>query len=422
MNFISILFLAIAVLAGITALVFFKKSTNVRKELKRISTDKSNLENIIHQANDALLVIDIVDGRIYTANPKLSELLGYPHEKLLKLSVFDLHPKEMLNRSSEVIADVWEKKGLIYTDVPFITSSGEILPVECSAKVIPYRGRPAILIYARDIRERLRMEKEIRDKNAVIEEKNKNITDSIRYAKRIQDSFLPTKAFMDEILLNYFVLFIPKDIVSGDFFWVNKTDSKIFFSAIDCTGHGVPGAFVSIIAYVKLQQALIIHKLYTPSEMLDKLNEGVTEFFSQQGTSIEIKDGMDIALCALDRKKMLLEYSGANNPIYIVRNKELIEIHADKQPIGEYLFRKKFTNKEIAVMQGDTIYLFSDGYADQFGGPKGKKFKHRQLRDVLLSVRDKSMDGQKEFLLNALSEWKGELEQVDDILVLGIRI
>src|SRR4051812_31853801 len=248
MDTTTVVFLEIAIMAGIAALVFFIKSSNIQKALKEISTDKTNYENITQQANDAMFVIDIVNGNIYTANPKLSELLGYDHDKLLKLTVFDLHPKEMLHRSSEVIADVWEKKGLIYTDVPLLTASGEILPVECSAKVIPYDGRPAILIYARDIRERLKMEKDIRDKNKIIEEKNKDITDSINYAQRIQQAILSDKSEIKKQLPDSFVLFKPKDIVSGDFYWFSHKEGTTFIAAADCTGHGVPGAFMSMVA------------------------------------------------------------------------------------------------------------------------------------------------------------------------------
>lgn len=416
------IFFYIFIVVLFSALTFFiLKFLSFRKKISTLSIDKTNFETICREANDAMLVIDIVDGRIHKTNPALGAMLGYSVDKLEHLSLFDLHPKNMLDKSSEVIADVWEKGGMVYQDIPFVKANGELLSVECSAKVMRYAERPSVLIYARDITERLRMEKDIRIKNELIEEKNKNITDSIRYAKRIQDSFLPSKIFMDENLQDYFVLFKPKDIVSGDFYWVNKSDDKVFFAAIDCTGHGVPGAFVSIVAFVHIQRSLVLYNKIIPSEMLDKLNDGVLEFFRQQGTS-NIKDGMDIALCALDKKNMKLEFSGANNSMYLIRNGALKEIKADKQPIGEYLTRKNFTNIEIPLQKGDSIYLFSDGYPDQFGGPKGKKFKYSQLEKLLLFIQDKSMEEQKEILNKKIDDWKTGFEQTDDITVIGVRI
>ncbi len=411
----SFIFLILSVL--LLGIVFFWQ----RKNINSLRIEKANFESISNEANDGMLVIDIADGRIHNTNPALATMLGYSHSQLTLLSLFDLHPKNMLHRSSEVIADVWEKGGMVYQDIPFIKADGVLLSAECSAKVIPYAGRPSVLIYVRDITERLKMEKEISLKNELIEEKNKNITDSIRYAKRIQDSFLPSKNIMDETLQDYFVLFKPKDIVSGDFYWVSKNDKKIFFAAIDCTGHGVPGAFVSIVAFVHIQRALVRYNKIIPSEMLDKLNEGVLEFFSQQGKS-GIKDGMDIALCSLDRETMQLEFSGANNSMYLVRNNELLEFKADKQPIGEYLNRKPFTNKIIPVKKGDMVYLCTDGYADQFGGQKGKKFKYSQLEKLLLSMAENTKEEQMNTMETTIENWKGNLEQTDDITVVGVRI
>lgn len=256
----------------------------------------------------------------------------------------------------------------------------------------------------------------------IIEEKNKDIMDSIHYAKRIQDSLLPAKSYAEEHAKDHFVLFKPKDVVSGDFYWINKKENKLFFSAIDCTGHGVPGAFVSIVAHAGLQRALVLFSLRTPAEILDKLNENVTEMFSRDNTSTEIKDGMDITLCALDRDAMKLEFAGANNPMYLMRHGILTEIKGDKQPIGQYFSRKNFTNQTIDVKKGDVIYLFTDGYADQFGGPKGKKFKYKQFEEILTSNYKLPMSEQAKILDSKFSDWKGSLEQVDDVTVMGVRV
>lgn len=458
------------ILLSCLLLVFFLKHRSLQKKISLLSLDKTNYETICHEANDAMLVIDIVDGKIHKANPALAVMLGYSIDQLTHLSLFDLHPKNLLEKSSVVIADVWEKGGLVYQDIPFVKANGELLPVECSAKVMRYGDRPAALIYARDITERLKMEKEIRIKNELIEEKNKNITDSIRYAKRIQDSLLPLKTVMDGLLPGYFVLFKPKDIVSGDFFWVAPLPSKrgnfttqaderdkdlehtndlsssvgieysqlppsggggagALFACCDCTGHGVPGAFVSFMAHHALNKAVTESVSSEPAKILDKVNEIMVEQFSK--SEDEIKDGMDIALCALElpaqdidgvSEMPRLHYAGANNSMYLIRNGELKEIKADKQPIGKYSFRKNFTNNSFPLQKGDTVYLFSDGYADQFGGPKGKKFKYARFEKLLTSIQQEPMAKQREILENTIEEWKGALEQVDDICILAIRI
>ncbi len=256
----------------------------------------------------------------------------------------------------------------------------------------------------------------------IIEEKNKDIMDSIHYAKRIQDALLPAKSYAEDHAKDHFILFKPKDVVSGDFYWINQKENKLFFSAIDCTGHGVPGAFVSIVAHSGLQRALILFSLRTPAEILDKLNENITDMFSRDNTSTEIKDGMDITLCALDRDAMKLEFAGANNPMYLLRDGILSEIKGDKQPIGQYFSRKDFTNQTIDVKKGDIIYLFTDGYADQFGGPKGKKFKYKQFEEILTANYKLPMIEQAKILDNKFMEWKGTLEQVDDVTVMGVRV
>ena len=436
MNTLSILCLSLAIAGAIAAIVFFVKANNAAIQFKEISTDKTNYENITQQANDAMLVIDIVNGEIYTANPKLSELLGYDHDKLLKLSVFDLHPKNMLDRSSEVIADVWEKKGLIYTDVPFITSAGELLPVECSAKVIPYDGRPAILIYARDIRERLRMEKDIRDKNRIIEEKNKDITDSINYAQRIQQAILCDVNEIKQKLPESFILFEPKDIVSGDFYWFSHKEDTLFIAAADCTGHGVPGGFMSMIANSFLNEVVNEKNITRPDLVLNALREKIIGSLRQKGDSMENRDGLDISFCAI--KGNSLSFAGANNPLWMIRNigegsefddknpvknekYKLLEIPPDKQPIGTHPNPHPFTLRTLPLVKGDSVYLFSDGYADQFGGPRRKKFMYRNLADLLLSVHEKSMDEQKNVLEKTINDWRGDIEQIDDILMIGFR-
>lgn len=407
-------------------------------ELKR---QLSNYESIIDQANDAMIVIDIVDGTIHQSNPSAAKLLGYTKEELEKLTLFDLHPKEYLEKSSSIVADVWEKGGLIYNDVPFITKDKTVIPVECSAKVAPFAGRPAIVIYARDITERLRMEQEIRQQSHVIEEKNRDILDSIEYSKRIQRSIFLDKDKLRDFAPQSFIFFQPRDVVSGDFYWFNNAEVKqdlhaengfnykagtnmLIVAAVDCTGHGVPGAFMSIIGNTLLNQTLNHLNVNSASHALDYVNAELKQALNKNTEDIPLRDGMDIVLCCIDLAGRRLEYAGANNPLYIIRDKQLIKLKADKQPItaSTETIAKPFTNNCVELQKNDCVFLFTDGFADQFGGPHGKKFMYKQFGELLISISGKSMKEQEQLLKQSFERWKGSLPQVDDVLVIGIKI
>lgn len=410
------------------------------------SDSQRGFEHIFNQANDAILVIDIVDGTIYQCNPSAAELLGYNMADLKKMTLFDLHPAEYLDQSSRIVADVWEKGGLIYSDIPFRMKSGELVPVECSAKVAPFDGRPAIVIYARDIRERLQMESEIAAQRRTIDARNKDIQDSIEYSKRIQRSILLEQQSLRQYAADSFILFKPKDVVSGDFYWFtafqmpehaarvsgHKAGSEVLVvAAVDCTGHGVPGAFMSIIGNSLLNQTLNNLQVTTAGNALDFVNAELKKSLNKNTNEIPLRDGMDLALCTIDFKGLYAEFSGANNPLYLVRNGELMQFNADKQPISASvdLEAQPFTNVCIPLQKGDCLYLFTDGFADQFGGehleggrPGGKKFLYKRFKELLAEIASESMDRQQELLNTAFEEWKGPMEQVDDVLVIGIRI
>lgn len=273
---------------------------------------------------------------------------------------------------------------------------------------------------------------EINQQKEEIESKNKDITDSINYAKRIQDSILPGESKLKAHYPDSFILFKPKDIVSGDFYWfseiVNGEKKKIIYAAADCTGHGVPGAFMSMIGNSLLNQIVNEKGIDSPALILDQLRKGIIKALNQTNSG-ESKDGMDIALCSierLDNNEFQIEYSGANNPLWILNQESeqfLLETKADKQPIGIYQAEQKpFTNHSFILPKASSIYIFTDGYADQFGGPKGKKFKYLQLKELLISLKNSSMDDQKNILNQTFEHWKGAEEQVDDICVIGIRL
>lgn len=265
---------------------------------------------------------------------------------------------------------------------------------------------------------------EVVEKNKELDEINKDITASIRYAKRIQDAILPPDDFVRKTLPNTFVLFKPKDIVSGDFYWMEEKNDHIVFAAVDCTGHGVPGAFMSIVGHNVLDRVVGEYNLTEPARILDELNKGISDALRQSTLEDNtVRDGMDIAMCSFNRKTGVLQFAGAYNPLWIIRKNELIEVKANKFPIGNSRMgdNQKFTNHEIQLEKGDTIYIFSDGYCDQFGGPAGKKFKASALRQLLTASQHLNMAEQKQLLDKTIEDWRGTHEQVDDILIIGTR-
>jgi serine phosphatase RsbU (regulator of sigma subunit)/Tfp pilus assembly protein PilF len=249
-------------------------------------------------------------------------------------------------------------------------------------------------------------------------EKNQEIMDSIIYAKRIQKAILPPESVVKKHLNDCFIIYKPKDIVAGDFYWMETRNEKTLLAVADCTGHGVPGAMVSVVCNSGLNRSVREHGLTTPGEILDKTREIVVEEFEK--SEEEVKDGMDIALVSLKGKD--LRYAGAHNPLWIIRKGELIEIKADKQPIGKFENPSPYETHAFETQKDDVIYLFSDGFADQFGGEKGKKFKSANLKKLLLSAYEKPMQEQKEIINGAFESWKGSLDQIDDVCLIGVRL
>lgn len=251
----------------------------------------------------------------------------------------------------------------------------------------------------------------------------KEITDSITYAKRIQSAKLPDKNEIKKALPNSFVLFKPKDIVSGDFYYFHKNNSSVFIASADCTGHGVPGAFMSMIGSEKLDDALT-HSADT-SEILAHLNKGIKISLKQSDSDESTRDGMDIALCSVDTDNSIVKYAGANRPLWIIRNglTAVEEIKATKKAIGGFTEdNQHFDTHVIQLQQGDTFYISTDGYADTFGGQENKKLTTKRFKEILLSIQDKSMKDQELHLDNFVENWKAGTEQVDDILVIGVRL
>ena len=352
-----------------------------------------------------------LDGKVSYLNPAASNRFPDMQEKGITHGLFDLIRLQI---------DAFKNNGL-KTYTCEITIGKEIY----EQKVYAIPESKILRVYSSDITERKRTER-------IIRQKNEDITDSINYAKRIQRSMLPKDDDMNEILKEHFVLYLPKDIISGDFYWSTSVTSEsktgaeklALLAAVDCTGHGVPGALMSIVGTTLLNQTVHNPLINSPAEALDFLNAELPKNIKGRTAEDDIKDGMDMTMIAFSREKMQLYFAGAMNPMYIISEGKLFETKGDKQPIsGSTAYeKKKFTNRTFLLKKGDLVYLFTDGYADQFGGPKEKKFKYGPFQELLLANAGKSMEEQKKILHHTIDEWRGDLEQVDDILVIGIKI
>ena len=290
-----------------------------------------------------------------------------------------------------------------------------------------------VFAFLRNNQQRKKYTKELSSKNNQIETantslnkakkvltvKNDEIMDSITYAKRIQAAILPSEKHLHQSLKEAFVLYLPKDIVAGDFYWTEKVKDTVLFAVADCTGHGVPGAMVSVICNNALNDTIKLKSITDPGEILDSTTDLVLSQFEK--AEEDVMDGMDIGLCSFNRKTRALKYAGANIPLWLVRNNEVIEIKATRQPVGNYSLRTKFITHDVEIIEGDMVYLSSDGFADQFGGSRNKKFMKRNFKNLLAEISQKPLDEQNNLILAAFSNWKSSNEQIDDICIMGVK-
>ncbi len=274
-----------------------------------------------------------------------------------------------------------------------------------------------------DITLRKNAEQELEEKNKSLQQKNEDIIDSIQYARKIQDAILPNVEKIAESLSDAFVLYLPKDVVSGDFYFYYKKENKLFIAAVDCTGHGVPGALMSVVGNSILKDLIVKRDLESPSEILEALDNEVNNLLQKEDSYDVMSDGMDVSLAVIDITTNQLTFSGAMRPLWLVRAEEVVELKGDRFPIGYfYGVEKSFVNTVIDLQKDDQLYLFSDGYADQFGGEKNKKFNKGKLKELLLSIQTMSGEEQQGFLEYALKNWRQETEQTDDVLIVGLKI
>lgn len=346
-------------------------------------------------------------------------------------------------RAKNILGSVSDEKTIAFTiEPPFTKSIWFLIIIGVGVFLAFYL---LIVIRERKLRyDKKILEQKVKERTAEIEEQKEEIktqrdeiekqrdeialqkqeiTDSIHYAQRIQDAILPPEELLNTLLPEHFILFKPRDIVSGDFYWVAHRDNSLFIAAADCTGHGVPGAFMSMLGHSFLNEIVNNYKISKPGQMLNRLRTTMIKALHQTGKLDEAKDGLDIALCIFNPKEKKLLFAGAYNPLIMIRNSKITEIRGDRMPIGIHFDETRpFNSHELEVKKGDSIYLFSDGYIDQFGGSKGAKFKLDPFKKLLLSIQEKSMMEQKITLNERLEKWRGEYHQVDDILVIGFKV
>jgi serine phosphatase RsbU (regulator of sigma subunit)/tetratricopeptide (TPR) repeat protein len=408
---------------NLKALEYFKKSQLMKEELNDRYGQKASLFNI---ADLYARINNYKKAYEYFANyDKLSKELESQSKLNLTAELeakFQNEKKEIeINKliSEQGLRDEVIKgqhKGLIFQEK--IRDKEKNLRVAFGIILLSLLS--TVFVFWKNSKERKKHVAEITESKKILNIKNIEITDSINYAKRIQTAILPSPRLIKENLSSSFVMYMPKDIVAGDFYWTKKINDTILFAVADCTGHGVPGALVSVVCNNALNTVVEKNDIIEPGLILDKTTVLVQHQFSK--TDELVRDGMDIALCALNYDTMTLNYSGANNPLWIVREGDLIEYKSTRQPVGNYEKLTAFKTNTIQLKKGDMLYLSTDGYADQFGGEKGKKFMKKNFKDLLEVVSKFPIGKQKEKLKEAFNEWLSDYDQVDDVCVMGIRV
>ncbi|MBN1251229.1 MAG: DUF4154 domain-containing protein [Bacteroidales bacterium] len=393
-------------------------------ELEKQNIELEKLSLVASKTENSVVIFD-VNGDIEWVNDGFTRLLDISFEDFLKeygSNLFDvtLNP----NLKEQLDLAVKEKKSINYTAKTY-TKLGRLLWIQTTMTPIFNTDNQLVKYVAIDADiTKIKLAEE------QIAIQNEKITDSILYAKKIQTAVLPPDDYLAKLLSEHFILFMPKDIVSGDFYWATHKEDKVIIAAADCTGHGVPGGFMSMLGITFLNEITgkMTKEEINPGKILTHLRNSVKESLRQTGKEGEAKDGMDIALCSIDMKTRILDFAGANNPIVIVREfddgrKQMVDIKADDMPIGIfYDERANFKNNKIQLKKGDVCYIFSDGYADQFGGKSRRKFMLKRFKNLLLSISDKPMETQHKLLIGAFDNWKDKNKQIDDVLVIGIKI
>ena len=407
----------------------FRNDTNRKLAQKKLEESEKQYRFLVESADDLIFRTDY-KGNIIYANSVVMKLTGYTTEEFFEKNYLDIVRKE----HREQVIDFYRKQftnrlEVSYFEFQITKKNGDMVwlgqNVTTLFKDADKNWVEGYFAVSRDISDRKHKEGQINFQNKQLEDQNRSIKESIRYAKRIQDSILPNEKELNEIFPESFVVYQPKDIVSGDFYWISKRENKLFVVVADCTGHGVPAAFMSIIGSDQLNTAINRKGLDDPADILEQISKGFRRVLKRPMDDIEIQDGMDLAICAIDLNTNKLKFSGAFNDLYLIRSEELIKYRGTRVSVGmdEKIYRldDEYKQHSFKIKKNDMIYLFTDGYPDQFGGAKNRKMGYERFRQILLKIHKESMIDQKKLLTESMLEWRSGEEQIDDICVLGIR-
>lgn len=410
----------------------FMESQNAQRDLEeslvKIQETEERFRKLAEVTQEGLLFLDEETQTIKDANSVLAKnMLGYEHiSELMDKNYLSLIAPEY-RREVERVSIIG--KNTVYETMA-LRKNGDTFPIELQGRKVNYNDVTMVVLSVHDITERKKTEKELEEANRIaslvkeLEKKNKDITASIEYAQRIQEAILPQQDMLKGFL-QHFVLYTPKDIVSGDFYWMAEKHEHTFVAAVDCTGHGVPGAFMSLIGYSQLNKIIIEQGITRPDQILTQLDAGVSEALRQQEGKSKSRDGMDLGLIALNIYEKKLSFAGAYRPMYLVRGGELTEYKGNSFSIGGNFKSKKkkkeFTQTDLILQNGDTIYITSDGFADQFGGPENRKYMTKNFKRYLTTIQQYDLERQRELLNQEFLQWMGDYRQMDDILVIGLR-
>ncbi|HZL76790.1 MAG TPA: SpoIIE family protein phosphatase [Bacteroidales bacterium] len=339
----------------------------------------------------------------------------------MSILYFSYYIRAILISAGVLLAGIQEEHGLATEASPYRYLLYSVILIALVYLIVMSQTRNLVKT-RRMLKEKEQILEQVEKQKSELEIREQNITDSLNYAQRIQEALLPSEDYFRKYFRESFIFFKPKDIVSGDFYWIGEKNGRIFIVAADCTGHGVPGALMSMIGLEIIEKTINEDNIDVPASILAVLNKGLEKTFSREkNIGTIIRDGMDIGLCVIDRNKKKIEYAGAFFPLYLVRNDSLIEIKGDKLIIGMNPSGKAYENHEIDLMEDDILYLFSDGYIDQFGGSENKKFMYRRFRYLLTTIHSFPVNDQKSVLDENIRTWMGGTPQIDDMMVIGFR-
>jgi PAS domain S-box-containing protein len=360
------------------------------------------------------------DGYFKRISKSFSKTLGYTEKELLSQPFINFIDESDVEKTKKELQKIRKGNNTYHFENKYKCKDGSIRWLAWRSVTVPENN----LVYAiaRDITEQKEREKPLQITTEQLEIYKKETLESLRYACSIQEALMQLKTEFNELVPNSFILFLPKNIVSGDFYWFKAFENKVYFSVGDCTGHGIPGAMITMLGLNILHAAFSLHDSLIPSELLSYVVKEMDKIFSHKSTGRAMQDGMDITICEIDTKNKLLSVAGTNSCICLVRNGEITKIITDKYSMGNSDVNKKFISVNISIMNGDMIYLFSDGIIDQFGGPLGKKFGSKNFKNLLKTLFDKNIHEQESIIKNVLKNWQNGEEQTDDITVLGIRV